>query len=222
MHLNGDDRQVVIDSKLFSLLMAYAKDKAYELDKEDAAQVAAIQRHVIKFNPHVLKDIPLALQPAFLLEHQKEYARAIRTWACRSGTKAYLLMTADCGTEEHLFPVTVMGRSTLSPAGMRYVVVRFCNLNTEQEEALMRHRRVTGGVIRSGAKIKLGHHPITGPILLHACWMNDSSDTMSLAVMPSFLKQSPPEGAHECHGGLLDGVWRVPPIPKVKPCLEHY
>lgn len=212
MHRNDDTRQVTIDSELFGLLMSSAKIGAGEEGPEAVALMSIIERHAIRFNRHVRDNIYLAMQPGFVLQHKQQYAKALRQWASCTGKKAYLYMTGDAGVVEYYLPVMIMGRSELGPEGLRYVVVRPCSLNTEQEQSLSRNRRVTGGVIQSGSKIKLTHHPITGPTLIHASWMNDRPGPLTFAVLPAFLKLELPEGSHECHGGILDGVWRTHPV----------
>lgn len=215
MRRNEDARHVILDSERYRVLMAYANDMAGELGQADEAQVAAIGRHAGKFNRHLRNDIPLVLRPAFILQHRQEYAAALRQWASRTGTKAYLLMTANCGTERYFFPVVVMGRSALSVGPSeprRYVVVRPYGLTDDQAAALQRHRQITGRVITHGSSVKLALHPITGPLVLHASWMNDRDGVIDFAALPGHLKLSPPEGSHECHGGLLDGIWRAPSL----------
>lgn len=211
MHLNGDTRQVTIDATLFGILMAYARNGLeYEARPEDVRQLNAIERHAIKFNRHVRENIALALQPGFIHRHKQEHARAVRQWALHTGTKAYLYVTSNGGVDEYYLPVTIMGRSAVSTDGLRLVVVRPSHLNLEQFEALSMDRRARTRGFQPGTKIKLGFHPITGPTLIHACFTKKGTGVFNLAAFPSHLKLCLPEGSHECHGGLLDGVWRAP------------
>lgn len=212
MHLNGDDRQVVLDRRLYKDLMAYADQAASELGKTDQNHLDFIHRHVCKFNHHIRDAIPLAVRPSFLLQQQQECAREIRAWARRSGMKAYLRVSGDDGAAEYYLPVTIMGRSTVDHRRTRYVVVRPFHLNLEQYQSLSLNRRITGGSIQADIPIKLSYHPITGPMVIHASWMNDRDVVINFAASPSFLKLNPPEGSHECHGGVLDGIWRSPPF----------
>lgn len=212
MHLNGDARQIVLDRRLYDSLMSYAEQGSYELAQEDRDAITAIRRHVLKFNPFARGSIPPLQRPEYLLEQKQQYAKSIRQWACRSGSKAYLRMSTDGGAVEYHIPVTIMGRSALDHHRTRFIVVRPFQLNLEQYQALSRNRRITGGMIHSGIPVKFSHHPITGSMVIHANWMNDCAGVMNFAASPSFLKLQPPEGSHECHGGILDGIWRSPPF----------